>query len=62
MGRYPDPNLKSCVPYELRTIDVFDGSSGKMMCQLYDPGYSGITSVRLGPSNSDGRKQGVNQN
>ncbi|XP_021050752.1 DNA damage-binding protein 2 isoform X2 [Mus pahari] len=45
VGRYPDPNLKSCVPYELRTIDVFDGSSGKMMCQLYDPGYSGITSL-----------------
>lgn len=59
MGRYPDPNVKSCVPYELRTIDVFDGNSGKMMCQLYDPGYSGITSVRLEPSNSDGRKQGV---
>ncbi|XP_049980218.1 DNA damage-binding protein 2 isoform X2 [Alexandromys fortis] len=47
VGRYPDPNFKSCVPYELRTIDVFDGDSGKMMCQLYDPGYSGITSVRL---------------
>lgn len=45
VGRYPDPNLKSCVPYELRTIDVFDGSSGEMMCQLYDPGYSGITSL-----------------
>lgn len=26
---------------------MFDGDSGKMMCQLYDPGYSGITSVRL---------------
>lgn len=34
---------------------MFDGSSGKMMCQLYDPGYSGITSVRLGPPNNDGR-------
>ncbi|XP_038187903.1 DNA damage-binding protein 2 [Arvicola amphibius] len=45
VGRYPDPNLKSCVPYELRTVDVFDGNSGKMMCQLYDPGYSGITSL-----------------
>lgn len=31
------------------------------MCQLYDPGYSGITSVRLGTSNSDGGKQGVKQ-
>ncbi|XP_055456772.1 DNA damage-binding protein 2 isoform X1 [Psammomys obesus] len=45
VGRYPDPHLKSCVPYELRTVDMFDGSSGKMMCQLYDPGYSGITSL-----------------
>ncbi|XP_027631217.1 DNA damage-binding protein 2 isoform X3 [Tupaia chinensis] len=57
VGRYPDPNFKSCNPYELRTIDVFDGSSGKMMCQLYDPESSGIISVRPGPSNN-GRKQG----
>uniref|UniRef100_A0A2I3HDE5 DNA damage-binding protein 2 n=1 Tax=Nomascus leucogenys TaxID=61853 RepID=A0A2I3HDE5_NOMLE len=48
VGRYPDPNFKSCTPYELRTIDVFDGNSGKMMCQLYDPESSGISSVRLG--------------
>ncbi|KAI6053541.1 DDB2 [Marmota monax] len=45
VGRYPDPNFKSCAPYELRTIDVFDGSSGKMMCQLYDPESSGIISL-----------------
>lgn len=56
VGRYPDPNLKSCIPYELRTIDVFDGSSGKRMCQLYDPGYSGITSVSLGPSAMGGSR------
>lgn len=54
-----DPNFKSCTPYELRTIDVFDGSSGKMMHQLYDPESSGIISVRLGTSNN-GRKQGFN--
>lgn len=45
VGRYPDPNFKSCAPYELRTIDVFDGGSGKMMCQLYDPESSGIVSL-----------------
>ncbi|XP_023406417.1 DNA damage-binding protein 2 isoform X1 [Loxodonta africana] len=45
VGRYPDPNFKSCTPHELRTIDVFDGSSGNMMCQLYDPEYSGIISL-----------------
>nr|XP_023509769.1 DNA damage-binding protein 2 isoform X2 [Equus caballus] len=45
VGRYPDPNFKSCTPYELRTIDVFDGSSGKMMHQLYDPESSGIISL-----------------
>ncbi|XP_020034722.2 DNA damage-binding protein 2 isoform X2 [Castor canadensis] len=44
-GRYPDPSFKSCAPYELRTIDVFDGNSGKMMCQLYDPESSGIISL-----------------
>ncbi|XP_030619957.1 DNA damage-binding protein 2 isoform X2 [Delphinapterus leucas] len=58
VGRYPDPNFKSCTSHELRTIDVFDGSSGKMMYQLYDPESSGIMSVRLGPSNNNGRKQG----
>ncbi|KAM5248410.1 DNA damage-binding protein 2 [Ctenodactylus gundi] len=45
VGRYPDPNFKSCLPYESRTVDVFDGRSGKMMCQLYDPESSGITSL-----------------
>uniref|UniRef100_A0A8C3YQN4 DNA damage-binding protein 2 n=1 Tax=Catagonus wagneri TaxID=51154 RepID=A0A8C3YQN4_9CETA len=45
VGRYPDPNFKSCTPHELRTIDVFDGSSGKMMYQLYDPESSGIMSL-----------------
>ncbi|XP_004683620.1 PREDICTED: DNA damage-binding protein 2 isoform X1 [Condylura cristata] len=45
VGRYPDPNFRSCTPYELRTIDVFDGSSGKMMYQLYDPESSGIISL-----------------
>ncbi|XP_037378243.1 DNA damage-binding protein 2 isoform X1 [Talpa occidentalis] len=45
VGRYPDPNFKSCTPYELRTVDVFDGSSGKMMYQLYDPESSGIISL-----------------
>ncbi|XP_040836148.1 DNA damage-binding protein 2 isoform X5 [Ochotona curzoniae] len=45
VGRYPDPNFKSCGPYELRTIDVFDGGSGKLMCQLYDPESSGISSL-----------------
>lgn len=38
---------------------MFDGNSGKMMYQLYDPESSGIISVRFGPSN-DGRKQGFN--
>ncbi|KAI5183874.1 Dna Damage-Binding Protein 2 [Manis pentadactyla] len=60
VGRYPDLNFKSCTSHELRTIDVFDGSSGKMMYQLYDPESSGIISVRLGPSNDDGKKQGFN--
>nr|XP_035960969.1 DNA damage-binding protein 2 isoform X1 [Halichoerus grypus] len=45
VGRYPDPNFKSCTPHELRTIDVFDGNSGKMMYQLYDPESSGIISL-----------------
>lgn len=45
VGRYPDPNFKSGTRHELRTIDVFDGSSGKLMHQLYDPESSGISSL-----------------
>ncbi|XP_054443020.1 DNA damage-binding protein 2 [Pteronotus mesoamericanus] len=45
VGRYPDPNFKSGNPHELRTIDVFDGSSGKLLHQLYDPESSGISSL-----------------
>ncbi|XP_036181882.1 DNA damage-binding protein 2 isoform X2 [Myotis myotis] len=45
VGRYPDPNFKSCFPHELRTIDMFDGSSGKLMHQLYDSESSGIISL-----------------
>ncbi|KAM7236133.1 hypothetical protein CapIbe_013319, partial [Capra ibex] len=59
VGRYPDPNFKSCSPHELRTIDVFDGSSGKIMYQLYDPESSGIMSVRPGPSNNKWEEAGI---
>ncbi|EHB11126.1 DNA damage-binding protein 2 [Heterocephalus glaber] len=45
VGRYPDPNFKSCVPYESRTVDMFDGNSGKLLCQLCDPESSGIISL-----------------
>ncbi|XP_028916023.1 DNA damage-binding protein 2 [Ornithorhynchus anatinus] len=44
-GRYPDPKFEGFTPFELRTIDVFDGSSGEMVCQLYDPNSSGIISL-----------------
>lgn len=30
---------------ELRTVDIFDGNTGEMVCQLYDPNASGIISV-----------------
>ncbi|XP_055990191.1 DNA damage-binding protein 2 isoform X1 [Sorex fumeus] len=45
VGRYPDPHFTSCAPSELRTIDVFDGSSGKMLYQFSDPGSLGIISL-----------------
>ncbi|XP_051823199.1 DNA damage-binding protein 2 [Antechinus flavipes] len=45
VGRYPDPNFAGFTPHEPRTIDVFDGNSGKMACQLYDPDCSGIISL-----------------
>ncbi|KAG8431823.1 hypothetical protein GDO86_019826 [Hymenochirus boettgeri] len=44
-GRYPDPLFPGYTSDELRTVDVFDGLSGNMVCQLYDPYASGIVSL-----------------
>lgn len=38
---------------------MFDGSSGKIMYQLYDPESSGIMSVRPGPSNNKWEEAGI---
>lgn len=45
VGRYPDPKFPGYTLNELRTVDVFDGNTGEMVCQLYDPNASGIISV-----------------
>ncbi|XP_007497472.1 DNA damage-binding protein 2 isoform X2 [Monodelphis domestica] len=45
VGRYPDPNFAGFTPHEPRTVDLFDGNSGKMVCQLHDPDCSGIISL-----------------
>lgn len=44
-GRYPDPKFPGYTVNELRTVDVFDGNTGEMVCQLHDPNASGIISV-----------------
>ncbi|MBN3321749.1 DDB2 protein, partial [Atractosteus spatula] len=41
-GRYPDNRVS---PDELRTIDVFDASTGEVVCQLHDPNAPGIISL-----------------
>nr|XP_015194062.1 PREDICTED: DNA damage-binding protein 2 isoform X2 [Lepisosteus oculatus] len=41
-GRYPDSRVS---PDELRTIDVFDASTGEVVCQLHDPNAPGIISL-----------------
>ena len=47
IGRYPDPNLKTNDPInDQRTIDVYDGITGRIVCQLLDPSAPGIVSVR----------------
>ncbi|KAG8126013.1 hypothetical protein E2320_021172 [Naja naja] len=45
VGRYPDPKFPEYTADELRTVDIFDGNSGEMMCQLHDPNASGIISL-----------------
>ncbi|KAG9466693.1 DNA damage-binding protein 2 [Eleutherodactylus coqui] len=44
-GRYPDPQFPGYIADELRTVDVFDGQNGNIVCQLYDPYASGIVSL-----------------
>ncbi|XP_075358765.1 DNA damage-binding protein 2 isoform X4 [Mycteria americana] len=44
-GRYPDPKFPGYTVNELRTVDVFDGNTGQMVCQLHDPNASGIISL-----------------
>ncbi|XP_075693980.1 DNA damage-binding protein 2 [Rhinoderma darwinii] len=44
-GRYPDPQFPGYTADELRTVDVFDGQNGNIVCQLYDPYASGIVSI-----------------
>ncbi|XP_062973572.1 DNA damage-binding protein 2 [Elgaria multicarinata webbii] len=39
-GRYPDPKFPGYTADEQRTIDIFDGNSGEMMCQLHNPNES----------------------
>ncbi|XP_072193075.1 DNA damage-binding protein 2 isoform X1 [Excalfactoria chinensis] len=45
VGRYPDPNFPGYTAHELRTVDIFDGNTGEMVCQLYDSNASGIISL-----------------
>ncbi|OCT81934.1 hypothetical protein XELAEV_18024442mg [Xenopus laevis] len=45
VGRYPDPQFPGHTSEELRTVDVFDGQKGNIVCQLYDPYASGIVSL-----------------
>ncbi|XP_064368757.1 DNA damage-binding protein 2 isoform X2 [Dromaius novaehollandiae] len=44
-GRYPDPKFPGYTVNELRTVDIFDGNTGEMACQLHDPNASGIISL-----------------
>ncbi|KAM6393398.1 DNA damage-binding protein 2 isoform 5-T5 [Pluvialis apricaria] len=44
-GHYPDPKFPGYTVNELRTVDVFDGNTGEMVCQLHDPNASGIISL-----------------
>ncbi|XP_029438194.1 DNA damage-binding protein 2 isoform X2 [Rhinatrema bivittatum] len=45
VGRYPDPHFPGYSASELRTVDVFDGNTGKMVCQLHDGNARGIISL-----------------
>ncbi|XP_066491853.1 DNA damage-binding protein 2 [Tiliqua scincoides] len=44
-GRYPDPHFPGYTSDELRTVDIFDGNCGEMVCQLHDPNASGIVTL-----------------
>jgi hypothetical protein len=44
-GRYPDKNVEGSTGFELRTLDIFDADTGKIVSQLYSQGTDGLCPV-----------------
>ncbi|XP_074853405.1 DNA damage-binding protein 2 isoform X3 [Carettochelys insculpta] len=61
-GRYPDPKFPGYTVDELRTVDIFDGNTGEMVCQLHDPNASGIISLNKFNSMGDTLASGMGFN
>uniref|UniRef100_K1QP20 DNA damage-binding protein 2 n=1 Tax=Magallana gigas TaxID=29159 RepID=K1QP20_MAGGI len=45
IGRYPDPNFAGYHENELRTIDIIDVDSEKVVARLHDPSAPGLVCV-----------------
>jgi hypothetical protein len=45
VGRYPDPNFTGYHENELRTIDIIDVDTEKVVTRLHDPSASGLVCV-----------------
>lgn len=47
IGRYPDPNFAGYHENELRTIDIIDVDSEKVVARLHDPSAPGLVCVSV---------------
>lgn len=62
VGRYPDKQFPGYEEGELRTVDVFEAASGKLVSQLYDPHAPGIVSLNKFNARGDYLASGMGVN
>ncbi|XP_022338170.2 DNA damage-binding protein 2-like isoform X1 [Crassostrea virginica] len=62
IGRYPDPNFAGYHDNELRTIDVIDVDTEKVMTKLHDPSATGLVCVNKFNSDGDTLLSGMGVN
>ncbi|XP_061196918.1 DNA damage-binding protein 2-like [Saccostrea echinata] len=62
IGRYPDPNFSGYHENELRTIDIIDVDSEKVVARLHDPSAPGLVCVNKFNINGDTLLSGMGVN
>ncbi|XP_060602449.1 DNA damage-binding protein 2-like, partial [Ruditapes philippinarum] len=58
-GRYPDKNVEGSTGFELRTLDIFDADTGKIVSQLYSQGTDGLCPINKFNTQGDALASGM---